>query len=236
MKAKSLLRERMDQRPKKMKNYQRPSRADLVARQRKAAARLDRRKKIMDAAARLFCEKGFADTTVDQIAAGAELTKPSLYASFGGEGNFKGKYDKKIRGKREILLTCLDDAVDACKNAIFEVEKDTSARGKHLRFAVERYADIAFRERGMRLLLAIGTKRLSAKQREIFADVNDRFKSLLVGSMPVGTASPESFSEMFVSLVQGLAMLQLPIKTKQNILSILLDLVVSGSSGARFER
>jgi len=77
----------------------------------------------------LFCEKGFADTTMDQIAARVDLTKPSLYSYFRGEANFKGKYDREIKGKREILLTCLDEAVNACTIAIVKSEKDTSSPG-----------------------------------------------------------------------------------------------------------
>jgi AcrR family transcriptional regulator len=230
----------MDQLPKEPKKPIRPSRADLAAAQRKAAARRNRRKNIMNAAARLFCEKGFADTTMDQIAARVELTKPSLYSYFRGETNFKGKYDRQVKGKREILLTCLDEAVKKCIAAIDKFEDDKSPRGEHrLRFLVEQYADLTFQELGMRLLLSVGTQSLSAEQEETYskkrADVNDRFKSLLADSMPVGAASPESLSEMFVSLVQGLATLQDSTETKQKILSIFLDLVIGGLSGARSE-
>jgi AcrR family transcriptional regulator len=190
----------------------------------------------MNAAARLFCEKGFADTTMDQIAARVELTKPSLYSYFRGEANFKGKYDRQVKGKREILLTCLDEAVKKCIAAIDKFEDDKSPRGEHrLRFLVKQYADLTFQELGMRLLLSVGTQSLSAEQRETLADVNDRFKSLLADSMPVGAASPESLAEMFVSLVQGLAMLQHSTETKQKILSIFLDLVIGGLSGSRSE-
>jgi AcrR family transcriptional regulator len=227
----------MDQLPKEPKKRIRPSRADLAAAQRKAAARRNRREFIMNAAACLFCEKGFADTTMDQIAARVELTKPSLYSYFRGEANSKGKYDREVKGKREILLTCLDEAVNACTIAIVKIEKDTSSLGNEhrLRFVIERYAHVAFQELGMRLLLSVGTQSLSAEQRETLADVNDRFRSLLADSMPVGAASPESLSEMFVSLVQGLAMLQHSRETKQKILSIFLDLVMGGLSGARSE-
>jgi AcrR family transcriptional regulator len=225
----------MDQQPKEQKKPIRPSRADLAAAQRKEAARRNQKKIILNAAARLFCEKGFAETTMDQIAARVELTKPSLYFHFRGKGNFKGKYNREVKGKREILLICLDEAVDACTIAIVKIEKDTSPLSEEhrLRFVIERYADTAFQELGMWLLLSVGTQSLSAGQRETLADVNDRFKSLLADSMPVGAASPESLSEMFVSVVQGLAMLQHSTETKKKILSIFLDLVIAGLSGAR---
>jgi len=260
----------MNHQPKKLKK--RPSRANSAAAQQKTEARRNQRKNIMDEAARLFCEKGYADTTMDQIAARVRLTKPSLYSRIRGEAKLNGKFDREVKGKRrldgagdgnrevkgerekllghlenflthtngnqtvkgkrEIMLICLGEAVKRCTNAICEVERDTSGRGKHrLRFVADRYADIAFQELGMRLLLSVGTQWLSAEQRETLADVNDRFKSLLADS--IGVASPESLSEMFVSLVQGLAMLQDSRETKQKILSSFLDLVIAGLSGAR---
>jgi AcrR family transcriptional regulator len=259
----------MDQQPKKLKKRIRPSRADLAAAQQKEAARRNQRKNIMDAAARLFCEKGFANTTMDQIAARVRLTKPSLYSRIRGESKFKGKFHREVKGKRrldeggdvtkfkgdcenflallenvegnqkvevkrEIMLTCLDEAVKRCKNAIFEVERDTSGRGKHrLRFVADRYADVAFQELGMRLLLSVGTQWLSPEQRETLADVNDRFKSLLADSMPIGAAAPQRLSEMFVSVVQGLALSQNSTETKKQMVSIFLDVMIAGLYGAR---
>src|SRR5216684_4293731 len=119
----------MNHQPKKLKK--RPSRANSAAAQQKTEARRNQRKNIMDETARLFCEKGFADTTMDQIAARVELTKPSLYSYFRGEANFKGKYDRQVKGKREILLTCLDQAVKKCITAIDKFEDDKSPRGEH---------------------------------------------------------------------------------------------------------
>jgi AcrR family transcriptional regulator len=219
----------MDQQPKKLEKPIRPSRADLAAAQRKKAARRNQRKIILNSAARLFCEKGFTDTTMDQIAARVELTKSSLYFHF--NGNSKGR---EVKGKREILLTCLKESVDACTISIGKIEKDTLALSEEhrLRFVVEQYADIAFKELGMRLLLSVDTQLLSAEQRKTLADVNDRFNSLLA-KVPVGAASPESLSEMFGSVVHGLAMLQDSTETKKKILSIFLDLVQAGLFGAK---
>ena len=194
----------------------------------------------MNAAARLFCEKGFADTTMDQIAARVELTKPKLVLTLEEKPTLKA--NTIVESKRQVrnLLTCLDEAVKKCIAAIDKFEDDKSPRGEHrLRFLVEQYADLTFQELGMRLLLSVGTQSLSAEQEETYskkrADVNDPFKSSPADSMPVGAASSESLSEMFVSLVQGLATLQDLTETKQKILSIFLDLVIGGLSGARSE-
>ena len=46
------------------------------------AARAEARTRIEDTAARLFAERGFAGTTIGEIAAGAGLSKPMLYRHF----------------------------------------------------------------------------------------------------------------------------------------------------------
>ncbi|VAZ75929.1 hypothetical protein LAUMK4_02736 [Mycobacterium persicum] len=50
-------------------------RADAEARQRR----------VIDAAARLFIEQGFGATSIDQIAAAAEVSAPTIYATFGSK-------------------------------------------------------------------------------------------------------------------------------------------------------
>ncbi|MFE1766939.1 TetR/AcrR family transcriptional regulator [Streptomyces angustmyceticus] len=49
---------------------------------RSRAARAEARTRIEDTAARLFAERGFAGTTIGEIAAGAGLSKPMLYRHF----------------------------------------------------------------------------------------------------------------------------------------------------------
>ncbi len=68
--------------------------------------RITRRKKeILDAAARIFAEKGYANATTREIAEAADLAEGTLYNYYGG--------------KREILLAILDET-QAVIDAMFE--------------------------------------------------------------------------------------------------------------------
>ena len=68
--------------------------------------RISRRKKeILDAAARVFAEKGYANATTREIAEAADLAEGTLYNYYGG--------------KREILLAILDET-QAVIDAMFE--------------------------------------------------------------------------------------------------------------------
>ncbi|MDH6284707.1 TetR/AcrR family transcriptional regulator [Prescottella agglutinans] len=59
---------------------------------------MDRRRKILDAAAELFYEKGFHGTSVDELGTRAGLSGPAVYRHFAG--------------KDEILANLFDEAMD----------------------------------------------------------------------------------------------------------------------------
>jgi AcrR family transcriptional regulator len=59
---------------------------------------VDRDRRILDAAAELFYERGFHGTSVDELGARAGLSGPALYRHFAG--------------KHEILATLFDEAMD----------------------------------------------------------------------------------------------------------------------------
>ncbi len=61
-----------------------PSRSEITQ-SRRQRERLRRRADIIDAAKELFYEKGFMETTMEDIAAAAELSKGTLYLYFAGK-------------------------------------------------------------------------------------------------------------------------------------------------------
>jgi AcrR family transcriptional regulator len=92
--------------------------------------REERRQRLLDAARRLFGERGYRRTEVEQVAKAAGVTKPMLYRHFPG-------------GKAEIFLTVLDQHLSALVRALWEAMA-SSARprqrlhrglGAYLRFA-----------------------------------------------------------------------------------------------------
>ncbi|MEZ4438277.1 MAG: helix-turn-helix domain-containing protein [Polyangiaceae bacterium] len=79
---------------------------DGTKRQEAAKARQER---VIEVATRLFAERGYAETTVDMIAAEAEVAVPTVYASFGSKrGLLSQILDRLVTGEsrpRPILQT-----------------------------------------------------------------------------------------------------------------------------------
>ena len=75
----------------------------LARRERRAARR---RAEILDAAARVFSEKGYANATIREIAEDADMAEGTLYNYFGG--------------KREILLAVAQETEAPMESAVLE--------------------------------------------------------------------------------------------------------------------
>jgi AcrR family transcriptional regulator len=85
----------------------------------RARRRVDRRDTILRAAARLFRERGFADTGMRDIAQAADLSAANLYHYFDG--------------KNDLLFYCQDRALDRMLEAVATARKGTSSATERLR-------------------------------------------------------------------------------------------------------
>ncbi len=68
---------------------------------RRQQNRLDREKRILDAALKVFAEMGYSGTTMDAVAAEAGLTKPTLYTYFPSKESL---FQAMMLGKRDRML------------------------------------------------------------------------------------------------------------------------------------
>lgn len=69
-----------------------------------------RREQLLDVSRQLFAEKGFEGTSVEEIAARAQVSKPVVYEHFGGkEGMYAVVVDREI----QALTTALTGALEA---------------------------------------------------------------------------------------------------------------------------
>ncbi len=83
-----------------------------------------RREQLLDVSRRLFAEKGFDGTSVEEIAARAEVSKPVVYEHFGGkEGIYAVVVDREIRA----LTTALSGALEAGGHPKVMVERSALA-------------------------------------------------------------------------------------------------------------
>ncbi|WP_372456845.1 TetR/AcrR family transcriptional regulator [Cellulomonas xiejunii] len=68
-----------------------------------------RRAQLLDVSRKLFAEKGFDNTSVEEIAARAEVSKPVVYEHFGGkEGVYAVVIDREIQALTDALTTALE--------------------------------------------------------------------------------------------------------------------------------
>lgn len=70
--------------------------------------RAQRRDQLVDVARGLFAEKGFEGTSVEEIAARAEVSKPVVYEHFGGkEGLYAVVVDREVKHLDQAIRTAL---------------------------------------------------------------------------------------------------------------------------------
>jgi AcrR family transcriptional regulator len=70
---------------------------------------VQRRAQLLDVSRRLFAEKGFEGTSIEEIAARAEVSKPVVYEHFGGkEGIYAVVVDREIQALTSALTGALE--------------------------------------------------------------------------------------------------------------------------------
>ena len=92
------------------------------------AERQDKRRAVLMTAARIFCEKGVRNTSLDEIAEQLNVTKPTLYYY--------------VRSKDEILAECVRIGLDLIEEAIAAADRAHLNALERLEAALQRYAKI----------------------------------------------------------------------------------------------
>src|SRR6188472_2034037 len=68
----------------------------------------ERREQLIEISRRLFAERGFDGTSVEEVAARAEVSKPVVYEHFGGkEGLYAVVVDREVRRLLDMMQTAL---------------------------------------------------------------------------------------------------------------------------------
>ena len=77
----------------------------MTAPSRREQNRIDRERRILDAALKVFAEQGYSGTTMDAVAGEAGLSKPTLYQYFDSKDAL---FQAMMLGKRDQMLTVFD--------------------------------------------------------------------------------------------------------------------------------
>ncbi|GMU77373.1 MAG: TetR family transcriptional regulator [Acidimicrobiia bacterium] len=144
-----------------------------------ATARASRREEILDAATRLFSERGFGPTGIDDIGEAVGITGPAVYRYFDS--------------KDDLLVAVLERATQHAAAIVPRARAEARDDAEALTLAVRYVADACFDERALTLLYWQEARNLSAQQRQRFEAVQresiDDFAGVLTAVRPELSAS-----------------------------------------------
>ena len=194
---------------------------------RRERERLMRRQLMLDAARAVFAEKGYADATLDEVAARAEFGKGTLYNYFEG-------------GKEEILFAIFDDLYDAlCRlvDATFcpELIRSSPFRRVFEGFLTAIFAFFLDRQDQFMILMKEGHRMTLSGQPEkslYFQEQGERIISLLIAGITAAQEQgdlrdfpPSAIAHMIMGNIKGYHM-HMCVRTCQS----LMDKKESGAS------
>ena len=132
----------------------------------------ERRQQLLDVALDVFSGTGFHETTMDDIAAAAGVTKPVLYQHF--------------TSKRSLYLHLVDDVGQRMARAIAVKTSDTDSPREQVESGVAAYFDFVADNRAAFLLLFEGADRSDADVAEAVNRIEDSMAELVAPLIAAG--------------------------------------------------
>lgn len=156
-----------------MKAEQRPS--PWPAPEARARGRADKRDAVLRAAARLFNEKGFHASSLDELAERLNVTKPTLYYY--------------VKNKDEILFACVHAGLAAVRAGIDDARRAGGSSLHQLRACMRAYAEVVMQDFGM-CVIRVGEDPLPIeirrKLRGLKSEIDLEFRRLIEQGMAEG--------------------------------------------------
>jgi AcrR family transcriptional regulator len=146
-----------------------------------------RRQKILDVAVDLFSERGYLGTTVDDIAAGAGITKRTLY--------------HHMANKESILAEIHSAFIQAGLERWEAVVSEGGSPTEVLRRLFEEHIRIVAAHRKAIAVFFEDAKHLSEKSRSEINAQRDRYEAILYTTISEGVAAGEFRSDLNVQVV-----------------------------------
>lgn len=153
----------------------------MVAERRASSPRIQRRRDatrvaILRAAGRIFRERGFAETSMRDIAEAADLSVANLYLHFAG--------------KDEILYFCQDRSLDLMLAAVADARRLPTGAAERLRYVLAAHAGAVLDEvEGT--VAHVATEALSGPLRRRIVAKRDRYEHALRGLVAAGVSTGE---------------------------------------------
>lgn len=141
--------------------------------------RAEKRDAVLQTAARLFVEKGFHATSLDEVAEALNITKPTLYYY--------------IKSKDDILFECVRLGLQRIKEAINTASEGNGSAVDKLRAALNSYAHIVTEDFGQ-CLIRVGEDPLPPEKRIVLrrqkAEIDLEFRVLVEQGIKDGFFAP----------------------------------------------
>jgi len=193
---------------------------------RHADVRGTAREQLLDAAARVFAERGYRGASVEAIAAEAGVTKGALYWNF--------------ENKEDLFFSLLEERVDRRVRLLVEQTETVAGEDTVPPLVSREISDVVDEQRQM-LLLTHEYWSLAARDPELSARYAERQRSLreLVAHGIVAhheatsvalTADPQELATAVIALANGLAMDRIvdPESVPDSLLGQMLELIYDG--------
>ena len=133
------------------------------------------RRRILEAAAQIFSEKGYHAASMQDIARAVNLQKASLY--------------HHVSGKQEILLELLDQALDILIERIGTVVSQPNPPDEKLQIAMQVYLQSLIDQRDLSAVLLFEHRSLDPELKTRHLPRRDRFEGLWRGVIQDGVAA-----------------------------------------------
>lgn len=138
-----------------------------------------KRNAVLSTAAQLFNEKGFHATSLDDIAARLNVSKPTLYYY--------------VKNKDEILIACVRRGLEMMHEGIEETRKDGGSAIEQLMACMRTYTRIVTMDFGM-CVIRIADDELPPKSRKelrrLKSGIDMEFRRLVVAGVEEGSIAP----------------------------------------------
>jgi len=138
-----------------------------------------KRQAVLQAAAQLFNERGFHATSLDDIAARLNVSKPTLYYY--------------VKNKDEILLQCVRQGLEMTLEGIEASRQSGGNAVDQLRACMQAYADIVMQPFGM-CLIRVGDEEVPepsrTELRRMKSEIDHAFRRLVAQGVQEGSLAP----------------------------------------------
>lgn len=193
---------------------------------RHADVRGTAREQLLDAAARVFAERGYRGASVESIAAAAGVTKGALYWNFDS--------------KEDLFFSLLEERVDRRVRLLVEATETVAGENTVTPLVSREISDVVDEERQMLLLtfeywsLAVRDPTLSARYAERQRTLRELVAHGLVAHHEATcvalTFDPEELATAVIALANGLAMDRMvdPQSVPDRLLGEVLELIYDG--------